>query len=153
MKSNSNWFAEWFNSPYYHILYSNRDFSEAEKFIQNLSNVVLPQTPAHVLDLACGKGRHALFLHKLGYDVIGLDLAEESIAFAKRSEEEGLKFDVHDMRKAFPVKKQDVVTNLFTSFGYFEDFEDHTKTFKHVEHALKKDGMFVLDFMNIVKVI
>ena len=31
-----SWFAHWFDSPYYHTLYKNRDEKEAELFIDNL---------------------------------------------------------------------------------------------------------------------
>jgi len=30
------WFKDWFNSPYYHQLYFNRDDKEAEAFIDKL---------------------------------------------------------------------------------------------------------------------
>jgi hypothetical protein len=32
----SEWFASWFDSPYYHVLYDNRDESEANVFMTNL---------------------------------------------------------------------------------------------------------------------
>ena len=32
-----------------------------------------------VLDLACGKGRHSIFLNELGYDVTGVDLSNKNI--------------------------------------------------------------------------
>ncbi|HOM90919.1 MAG TPA: SAM-dependent methyltransferase, partial [Bacteroidia bacterium] len=30
------WFQSWFDSPYYHILYKDRDNQEAEYFMDNL---------------------------------------------------------------------------------------------------------------------
>ena len=33
------WFADWFNSKYYHILYQNRNEKEAEQFYQCPSKV------------------------------------------------------------------------------------------------------------------
>ncbi|NQX98132.1 MAG: hypothetical protein HRT73_09675, partial [Flavobacteriales bacterium] len=41
---NSEWFEDWFDSPYYHILYKNRDDKEAKDFISNLINYLKPGT-------------------------------------------------------------------------------------------------------------
>ena len=76
---NMEWFSEWFNSPYYHILYQNRDYKEAESFIENLIHKQHFVRTQHFLDLACGKGRHAIYLNSKGFKVLGLDIAPESI--------------------------------------------------------------------------
>ncbi len=142
------WFKTWFNTPYYHILYNNRDFAEAENFISLLTaDLELPKG-SKIIDLACGKGRHSVYLNQLGYDVLGLDLSEESIAHNKQFENETLKFEVHDMRDPLEVEKMDAVFNLFTSFGYFDDPEDDKKVFCSVHKILKDNGYFVLDFLN-----
>lgn len=147
-----NWFATWFNSHYYHILYKNRDHSEAERFVQNLiSHLDLPKS-SRILDLACGKGRHSQQFHKAGFDVVGVDLASESIEEAKKLEQEGLEFFVHDMRDLYWHKHFDLVVNLFTSFGYFHNEEDDNRTIKSISDSLVTDGIFVLDFLNAVKV-
>ena len=78
------WFESWFNSEYYHILYKNRDYAEAEKFISRLMDFLCPKPDAKFVDIACGKGRHAIFINKLGYDVVGYDLSEESILEANK---------------------------------------------------------------------
>ena len=147
-----DWFATWFNSPYYHTLYKNRDLQEAEAFVDALvSHLDLPKG-AKSLDLACGKGRHSLHLRQKGFDVIGIDLSEESIAEAKWSERDGLEFFEHDMRSLYWHEHFDLVVNLFTSFGYFHNKEDDQKTISSVSDSLKSGGLFVLDFMNATKV-
>ena len=146
------WFETWFNTPYYHILYKDRNFEEAENFITLLINDL--QLPVHskIIDLACGKGRHSVFLNKMGFDVLGLDLSEESILLNRTFENDSLKFRVHDMRnEIYPGilnDKADAVFNLFTSFGYFEDETEDRKVFKSVTNVLKENGYFVLDFLN-----
>ena len=151
------WFETWFDTPYYHILYKDRDFLEAENFITLLINDLEIQKGAKIVDLACGKGRHSIYLNQLGFNVLGLDLSKESIAQNKKFETpEGtdpfLKFGVHDMRNEIYAEvyneKVDAVFNLFTSFGYFDDEEEDRKIFRSVSHALKDDGFFVLDFLN-----
>ena len=150
-----SWFEDWFNTPYYHILYKDRDYKEAENFISNLTKEL--KLPAHssIIDLACGKGRHSVFLNQLGFEVLGVDLSEESILHNKQFENSAspkLEFKVHDMRnELYPEiseEKVNAVFNLFTSFGYFDDEEDDRKVFQSVKNVLKEGGIFILDFLN-----
>ena len=146
------WFETWFDTPYYHILYKDRDFAEAENFITLLINYLNIQKDSKIIDLACGKGRHSVFLNKMGYEVLGLDLSQKSIEHNKQFENASLKFEVHDMRDEIltelSTQKADAVLNLFTSFGYFEDENDDRKVFQSISNILKDDGYFVLDFLN-----
>ncbi|MCF6306912.1 MAG: class I SAM-dependent methyltransferase [Flavobacteriaceae bacterium] len=146
-KDTENWFASWFDSPYYHILYKDRNDQEAGAFMTHLTSFLKLATDAEILDLACGKGRHSRFLSNLGYQVTGVDLSPQSIAFAKQFENENLKFEEHDMSLPYP-KKFDAVFNLFTSFGYFEREEDNLKTIKAIKTELKDNGFGVIDFLN-----
>ncbi len=142
------WFESWFDSKYYHLLYSNRDTNEAQEFIGRLIDFLQPPANALALDLACGKGRHSIALHNKGLEVTGIDLSGQSIAEAKKREEEGLSFFVHDMRQPFMINYFDYVFNLFTSFGYFSNVRENGQVVKAVKSGLKKDGIFVIDFLN-----
>lgn len=143
----STWFTSWFDTPFYHILYKDRDDTEAHAFMDTLTDYLNIPEHGTVLDLACGKGRHARYLNKIGYDVTGVDLSENSIAFAKQFENHRLHFDVHNMCKPYH-KKFDAVFNLFTSFGYFEDDADNLKTISAIKTELNEFGFGVIDFMN-----
>ncbi|PWH81563.1 class I SAM-dependent methyltransferase [Brumimicrobium oceani] len=142
------WFETWFDTRYYHILYQNRDFSEAERFINNLLDDLDLSKSANCLDLACGKGRHSVFINKKGFKVTGVDLSQNSISEAKPFENDSLSFDTHDMREVYKENTFDVVFNLFTSFGYFDDYEDNAKVLNSVHKMLVADGLLVIDFMN-----
>jgi SAM-dependent methyltransferase len=146
------WFQNWFNSPYYHILYQQRNNAEAEFFIDNLCAYLKPKTDARLLDIACGRGRHSIYLNKKGYDITGIDLSIASIQYAKSFENNRLHFYVHDMRYLFYINYFDIALNLFTSFGYFETDYDHIKALKNFQKALKPGGLLVLDFFNSCKV-
>ena len=61
------WFASWFDTSYYHQLYNNRNEDEAKLFISNLLDFLKLDKKAKLLDLACGKGRHAKTLNEFGY--------------------------------------------------------------------------------------
>ena len=143
------WFDTWFDTPYYHILYSNRDNSEAEVFLTNLMNHLSVPQGASILDLPCGKGRHTLFLAEKGFTLTGADLSNESISLAKSYAPEGVTFLVHDLRKPAWNETFDYVFNLFTSFGYFETEAEDRAAFTTLSKALKTGGKLVIDFMNV----
>src|SRR5699024_3406489 len=145
-KETKPWYASWFDTPFYHILYQDRDEKEAAFLIKNLLNHLKLQPPAKILDLACGKGRHSRYLNMLGYDVIGVDLSEQSIAYAKQYENNLLHFEVHNKLNPYP-KQFDAVFNLFTSFGYFENPDDNLKVIQNIKTSLKPNGYGVIDFM------
>jgi cyclopropane fatty-acyl-phospholipid synthase-like methyltransferase len=152
MTQNNNWFETWFDSPYYHLLYNHRNEIEAESFIRILFETLNIRKGQKIWDHACGKGRHALALEKIGMRVVGTDLSENSIKQAKKHESENLKFEIHDMRNMYKTNVFDVVVNLFTSFGYFTNENDYEKVFKSVYKSLKPNGLFIIDFLNAEKV-
>jgi SAM-dependent methyltransferase len=156
----NDWFATWFNSPYYHILYKNRDENEAKIFMSNLAEYLAIPAKASILDAACGKGRHSAFLASNGFAVTGFDLATDSIAAAKKTYEalinnpfHQLDFFVHDIRKPFRENGFDYVFNLFTSFGYFETEEENQETISALAASLKAGGRLVIDFFNTEKIV
>ncbi|CAM3946314.1 MULTISPECIES: SAM-dependent methyltransferase [Flavobacterium] len=152
-ESTSNkWFASWFDTPYYHILYKDRDYTEAQHFMDSLTGYLNLPEEARILDLACGKGRHSIYLNSLGYNVTGADLSENSIAEASEFSNETLGFKVHDMREVCE-NKYDAIFNLFTSFGYFDDDADNLKTLKAIHSSLNETGFACIDFMNVDYVI
>ena len=147
-KNNNNFYESWFDTPFYHILYKNRDYKEAEMFTSELMTFLNLPIESKILDLACGKGRHSIFLNKMGYNVTGVDNSSKNIVNAKKYENNKLNFTIHDMRDPL-VDKFDLIVNLFTSFGYFDDFEDNLKTLMSIKLNLKKNGIAVIDFLNI----
>lgn len=146
-KDTTKWFTSWFDTPFYHILYKDRDDTEAHAFMDTLTDYLNIPEGGSVLDLACGKGRHALYLNKIGYHVTGVDLSENSINYAKQFENHSLLFDVHNMCNPYH-KQFDAVFNLFTSFGYFDKNEDNLSTIKAIKADLNEFGFGVIDFMN-----
>jgi len=146
-KNSENWFSTWFDTPYYHILYKNRNDEEAQAFMDNITHYLNMPENGTILDLACGKGRHSIYLNKLGYNVTGVDLSENSIAIAKEYSNETLQFKTHDMREPMN-ETYDAVFNLFTSFGYFDTHEDNIKTLKAIKESINEYGFGVIDFFN-----
>ncbi len=143
------WFKDWFNSPYYHQLYFNRDKTEAAAFIDKLISYLKPPAGATMLDVACGKGRHSLQLASKGFDVTGIDLSADSIHEALKNEGDNLHFYQHDMRLPFWIRYFDYAFNFFTSFGYFRTQREHDNAIHCIATALKPGGYFVMDYLNV----
>jgi SAM-dependent methyltransferase len=153
MNKKTEWFADWFDSPYYHILYGHRDNLEAEFFLRNLVQKYQPKPGSSIIDLACGKGRHSIFLNTLGFNVTGVDLSAQSIQAAQEHANDNLHFKVCDLRQMDFKQPFDFALNLFTSFGYFEDFETDLLVIQNIHQLLEPRGIFLIDFFNAAKVI
>ncbi len=115
--------------------------------MRNLTDHLRLPKGSRILDLGCGKGRHAFELHQLGFEVHGIDLSPASIQQAKQYERPGLSFSVADMREPFGNNDYDVILNLFSSFGYFGD-QTNQAVLRNVKTALNPGGIFVLDYLN-----
>lgn len=144
----SNWFATWFDTEYYHKLYIKRDESEAQRFITNILEFLKLPSGSKVLDIACGKGRHAKAISEKGYNVVGVDLSPNSIAEANKIANENLSFFVQDMREPFRQNEFDAAFNFFTSFGYFDTEDDNHRAAKAMTDNVKSDGLLLIDFVN-----
>jgi SAM-dependent methyltransferase len=149
MVAEQAWYRQWFDSPYYHRLYFERDDMEAAAFINKLVDHLSPAPGSRMLDVACGKGRHAKILASKGYFVTGLDLSQDNIEYARQFESRNLEFYVHDMRLPFRGNYYNYVFNFFTSFGYFRTRREHDDAIRTVAKSLVPGGRFVIDFLNV----
>lgn len=143
------WFKDWFNSPYYHQLYFNRDDKEAAAFIDNLIDYLKPAPGSTMLDVACGKGRHSIQLANKGFDVTGIDLSDDSINEALQFENDTLHFYKHDMRLPFWINYFDYAFNFFTSFGYFNTRREHDDAIRTIAQSINGNGILVMDYLNV----
>lgn len=146
------WFESWFDTEYYHLLYKHRNYDEARVFIEKLVQFLSLKDGDRVVDIGCGKGRHAMVLANLGLKVWGMDLSENSISYAENKVSElaidGVYFAVHDMREPYPIMDLNAVFNLFTSFGYFENAADDLKALRAMAGGLISGGYVVQDYLN-----
>lgn len=150
------WYEDWFESEAYELVYDHRDEDEAAQMIDLVEASVDPAPSDRILDVGCGRGRHARELARRGYDVTGIDLSESSITEARRmAHTEGLDvhFEVGDMRNPVCDACFDGVVNLFTAFGYFDDDAENERALAAMATALRPDGWFVLDFLNTPHVV
>lgn len=156
MMTARTWYADWFNSPFYHKLYFERDEQEAAAFIGTLIDHLHPPAGSRILDVACGRGRHSKILAEKGFDVTGIDISSASIFYARQfvlsqfsDDNVKLEFYQHDMRLPFRVNYFDYAFNFFTSFGYFATRREHDDVIRTITSSLKTGGVFVIDYLNV----
>jgi SAM-dependent methyltransferase len=145
----TEWFQHWFDTPYYHLLYFDRDHQEASAFIDRLIDFLKPAPGSSMLDVACGKGRHSQYMAQKGFDVTGIDLSYSSIDEAKKIERDNLQFFQHDMRQPFWINYFDYAFNFFTSFGYFRTRREHDAAIRTIAQSLNEKGILVIDYLNV----
>jgi SAM-dependent methyltransferase len=148
-----SWYEEWFWSDAYTVVYDHRDEEEAERLINLIERAIDPSPQAYILDIGCGRGRHARALARRGYCMTGVDLSEEAIEEARaEAAAEDLdattSFQVGDMREPVCEDCADGVVNLFTSFGYFEEDTENQRALAAMATALRPGGWFLQDFLN-----
>jgi SAM-dependent methyltransferase len=146
----ADWFEEWFGEDYLRI-YQHRDETEAEHVVELIAKFVEGREIHSVLDLGCGAGRHSRSLCERWWTV-GLDLSAALLRIARR-EMSDAPYVRADMRELpFAAGSFDLVVNLFTSFGYFEDDRESERVLVCVGEALKEGGSLVIDFLNAPQV-
>ncbi len=147
----TEWFKNWFNTEIYLDVYRHRNDEDAGELVRLiLANLKLDKNAA-ILDMACGAGRHSILFAKEGYDVTAVDLSENLLKVAKQSSFEAnvkVNYLNCDLRKFSISKNFDLVANLFTSFGYFEDDKENYEVIKTAYAHTKENGYFILDYFN-----
>lgn len=143
------WYYDWFDSPFYHRLYFERDEEEARQIIHKLIHFLEPPPGSRMLDVACGRGRHSRVLAEMGFDVTGFDLSFNSVEYAKQFEKENLSFYQHDIRLPFWINYFDYAFNFFTSFGYFATRREHDDAMRTIAASLIPGGHFIIDYLNV----
>lgn len=146
-----DWYANWFGLDYIR-LYPHRDTAEAKRQVDFLLQAISGLRPGtRVLDLCCGAGRHSRLLAEKGFRVVGVDLSATLLA---RADEEGRRFHLarSDMRRLPFGQIFDLVTNFFTSFGYFSTDAENRRILEAIGSVLEPGGRFLIDYLNPVQV-
>jgi SAM-dependent methyltransferase len=133
----------------YDVFYAAKPYHEEARFVSDCFAEAGLASGARILDLACGTGGHALELAALGYEVVGVDIAEGMLEEArKKASARGLtvEFQCQDLRQldvgegAF-----DAAICLFDSLGYLLADADISEALRRVTRSLKPGGGFVVE--------
>lgn len=116
--------------------------------------ILKPEGGEHILDLACGIGRHSLELSRRGFSVVGLDISAELLEIAAReADQEGLdiEFVQADLRQLDRPDEFDVVLSLNDgAVGYFETEAENLRTFEVIANALRPGGGHLMQLPNVL---
>lgn len=145
--SREEWFAQYYAEQYADSVRGALTTERSDKDAAFVIRQTGLQSPASILDLACGEGRHALAFAQRGFTVTGVDRNEGWIEHARASAGSlSATFIVGDMRE--PVGAgYDLVTCLFHSFGFFSDDENEALVHGWAS-TLNPGAWFVLDVWN-----
>lgn len=141
------WFKGWFGTRWYALLYGHRNEEDASALALPIMEWGGLKRGDRLLDMGCGRGRHAEVFSQAGISVTGIDLSEASIAAARARVPLG-RFEVFDIRKPFAHEAFDAVVCLFTSLGYSPERNDDQQAVDAAAAALRPGGFFVLDLLN-----
>ena len=141
------WYEQWFGEEYLQ-LYPHRDQGEARRAVALVLGVIDVGSEGFgpALDLACGAGRHLKELRRRRIAAVGLDLSFPLLQRAREAELHVVRGDMRDL--PFQAGAFSLVTNFFTSFGYFTDPEDDINVLQEVRRTLRPGGWFAFDFLN-----
>lgn len=144
------WYDGFFESEWLDYLALGRP-EQTRQQVEFIVDKLALKPGAAILDLACGRGRVAVELARLGFCVTGLDLSPRSLELAREAAHDAgvdIEFVRRDMRQLDAEESFDAVINVWTSFGYFEREEDHRRALDAVARALVPRGRFLIDTIN-----
>lgn len=107
-----------------------------------------------ILDLGCGTGTLTELLARKGYDMIGVDNAQEMLQIAmEKRERSGLDilYLLQDMRELELYGTVGAVVSVCDSLNYLLAEEDIVQTFERVNNYLYPQGLFLFDFNTVYK--
>jgi ubiquinone/menaquinone biosynthesis C-methylase UbiE len=105
-----------------------------------ISNHVLGRK---AIDFGCGTGRSTRFLHKLGFDVVGVDISEQMLALARKRDPDGEYRLVPDGNlDGFATGTYDLVLSAFT-FDNIPTMEKKVLHLQSLRRLLNRNGCIV----------
>lgn len=143
---------DWFDNVefwelFYDWMFSPATFEEAELQVEDIIDLTGIKD-GKALDLCCGPGRHSIPLTKKNFEVTAVDLHQFLLDKASEySVKENLEIEFirEDMRNFRLEDTYDLVINMYSSFGYFDNPNEDYLVLDNIYHSLKKGGKFLLD--------
>lgn len=107
-----------------------------------------------VLDLGCGTGTLTELLSQRGYDMIGIDNAEDMLFIAMEKKIEtghDILYLLQDMREFELYGTVKAVVSICDSMNYILEYEELVSVFRLVNNYLDPEGVFIFDMNTVYK--
>ena len=98
---------------------------------------VIPCKNGYVLDLACGKGRHSIFLSNLGYNVLAADIDQDKLDYFNGKLIQKRVIDVENINN-WPLEEKKFNVIIVTNFL-------NRKIFPSIIGSIKKGGYLIYE--------
>lgn len=141
------WWKSYFDEEYLSVY--SFDEERTAKEVDFIVRHLRLKPGERVLDLGCGHGRIAIALAHLGMNVVGLDYSEKLLEIARRNAgPKRIEWIRGDMRVFGLTEPVDAIVCWFTTFGYFEDEDDHLRVLKCCAGSLRPGGRLLIETVN-----
>lgn len=133
----NNWWNERFKVRELHVMNHEKTLEE---------DIAYFPKEGKILDLACGDGRNAIYLARLGYEVLAIDFCEEALSrlnyFIKN---ESLKIE----SKLIDLSKDDVLASLYKFDGIIiNHYRLNPKLYSNLMNHVNKGGILWVNGFN-----
>ncbi len=132
---------------FYHCMFDEDSFALAQQQVPMLLSLTRHPVKT-VMDLGCGPGRHCLALAKMGCQVSGIDTSEFLLNKARQKAQDSslnIDFIQANMLDHQPNQSQDLIINMFNSFGYFDQPEENQTVLDNAYAHLNTPGTLIID--------
>ncbi len=138
------------HAEYYDIFYADKPYAREAAFVHACLQRHAAGPLERLLELACGSGRHALELEKLGYQIVATDYSQDLLAVARRKAAaagSAVEFQLQDMRSLqLDAPPFEAAYCLFDSIGYVQTNAAIRQVLAGVARHLRPGGLFVFEF-------
>lgn len=146
---------EWFDDDsfwrdLFPFMFPETRFAMARRQLGQVLKLAKPRGKA-VLDLCCGPGRYSIDLARRGFSVTGVDRTKYLLAQARRrarAARVSIEWVREDMRDFVRPGAFDLVLNMFTSFGYFDNKREDLTVLQNMFTSLRPGGTCLIDVVS-----
>lgn len=130
-------------AEYYDLVYYKKDYkSESKKLIEIISKYK-KNNGNELLEVACGTGKHLEYFKKK-FNCTGIDINKGILDIA-RKRFPNINFKKADMVNFKINKKFDIITCLFCSIGYVQNYKNLNKTLENFYKHLNPGGIVLIE--------